>query len=111
MHGCYTSENFLEEIKQRFDIVDGIKENDPNNQSNPEYNSYYSETEMDEEMIKKENQEFQEARQGYVSKIEDISNMLKHQRNMQKIKKECMKNMIASPTLLEYPGPNAGHPS
>lgn len=66
---------------------------------------------MDEEMLKKENQEFQDARMSYVPKIEDLSNMLKHQRNMHKIKKECMKNMIASPTLLEYPGPNAGNPS
>lgn len=27
--------------------------------------------------------------------------MLKHQRNMKKIKKECMKNMIAGPCLVE----------
>lgn len=77
----------------------------------PEFNSYYSETEMDEDMIKKEGIEFQEARIGYISKIEDLSRMLKHQRNLQKIKKECMKNMIANPNLLEYSGPNASHPA
>jgi hypothetical protein len=65
---------------------------------------------MDEDMIKREGIEFQDARIGYIPKIEDLSRMLKHQRNMQKIKKECMKNMIASPTLLEYPGPNASQP-
>jgi hypothetical protein len=27
--------------------------------------------------------------------------MLKHQRNMKKIKKECMKNMVAGPSLIE----------
>lgn len=37
----------------------------------------------------------------YKCKIEDISKMLKHQRNMKKIKKECMKNMIAGPGLLQ----------
>ena len=55
-----------------------MKENDPINQSSPEYNSYYSETEMDEDMIKKENLEFHEVRNGYISQIEDLSRMLKH---------------------------------
>ena len=59
-------------------------------------------------MLNKENLEFQEARIGYISQIEDLSRMLKHQRNLQKIKKECMKNMIASPNLIEYSGPHAG---
>jgi len=59
-----------------------VKENDPINQSSPEYNSYYSETEMDEDMIKKENLEFHEVRNGYISQIEDLSRMLKHQRNL-----------------------------
>jgi hypothetical protein len=27
--------------------------------------------------------------------------MLKHQRNMKKIKKECMKNMVAGPSLID----------
>jgi hypothetical protein len=27
--------------------------------------------------------------------------MLKHQRNMKKIKKECMKNMVAGPGLID----------
>ena len=65
---------------------------------------------MDDEMIKREGMEFHETRIGYITKIEDLSRMLKHQRNMQKIKKECMKNMIASPTLFEYSGPNECHP-
>lgn len=30
--------------------------------------------------------------------------MLKHQRNMKKIKKECFKNMVAGPGLLEMQG-------
>jgi hypothetical protein len=96
-------ESFLEEIKQRFQIVEGAKENDLSNKTNHEQNSnYYSETEIDEDMINKENLEFQEARIGYISKIEDLSRMLKHLRNLRQIKKECMKNMIAGPSLIEY---------
>jgi len=40
-------------------------------------------------------------REKYKDKIEDISKMLKHQRNMKKIKKECMKNMVAGPGLID----------
>lgn len=94
---------FLEEIKQRFDIVEGAKQNELTNKNNHEQNScYYSETELDEEVQNKENLEFQEARIGYISKIEDLSRMLKHLRNLRQIKKECMKNMIAGPSLIEY---------
>lgn len=45
--------------------------------------------------------EFQDLREQYITKVEDISKMLKHNRNMNKIKKECFKNMIAGPSLLE----------
>lgn len=83
-HGqVYSPESFLEEIKHRFDIVESVKENDLSNKTNPEQNScYYSETEIDEDLLNKENLEFQEARIGYISKIEDLSRMLKHQRNL-----------------------------
>lgn len=57
----------------------------------------------------KDNAEFHEAREAYISQIEDISKMLRHQRNMKKIKKECMKNMIAGPCLIE--GQVIKHPS
>ena len=109
IHGQgYSPESFLEEIKHRFDAVESAKENDFSNKTNHEQNScYYSETEIDEDLQNKENLEFQEARIGYISKIEDLSRMLKHQRNLQKIKKECMKNMIAGPSLIEYSGPNS----
>ena len=45
--------------------------------------------------------DFEDTRKKYISQIEDISRMLKHQRNMKKIKKECMKNMVAGPSLIE----------
>ena len=45
--------------------------------------------------------EFQDLREQYISKVEDISKMLKHNRNMNKIKKECFKNMIAGPSLFD----------
>ena len=48
--------------------------------------------------------EFQDLRESYIAKVEDISKMLKHNRNMNKIKKECFKNMIAGPSLLEMEG-------
>lgn len=55
----YSPESFLEEIKQRFDIVENVKENDLSSKVNHEHNStYYSETEMDEELLNKENLEF-----------------------------------------------------
>ena len=109
IHGQgYSPESFLEEIKHRFDTVESAKENDFSNKTNHEQNScYYSETEVDEDLQNKENLEFQEARIGYISKIEDLSRILKHQHNLQKIKKECMKNMIAGPSLIEYSGPNS----
>lgn len=101
----YSPDSFIEEIKKRFDIVESVKQNDLSNKTNHEQNScYYSETEVDEDLQNKDNLEFQEARIGYISKIEDLSRMLKHQRNLQKIKKECMKNMIAGPGLIEYSG-------
>lgn len=71
-------------------------------QFNHEQNShYYSEGEEDEFMIK-DNQEFEETRKSYILQIEDIRKMLKHQRNMKKIKKECMKNMVAGPSLIDH---------
>lgn len=83
--------------------MEGAKENDLSNKTCHEQNScYYSETEIDEDLLNKENLEFQEARIGYISKIEDLSRMLKHLRNLRQIKKECMKNMIAGPSLIEY---------
>ena len=68
-HGqVYSPESFLEEIKHRFDIVESMKENDLSNKANPEQNScYYSETEIDEDLLNKENLEFQESRIGYIS--------------------------------------------
>ena len=69
-------------------------------QFNHETNLYYSEGDEDEVLIK-DNQEFEETRKLYLSQIEDISKMLKHQRNMKKIKKECMKNMVAGPSLID----------
>ena len=48
--------------------------------------------------------EFQQLREEYISKVEDIAKMLKHNRNMNKIKKECFKNMIAGPSLFELEG-------
>lgn len=47
----------------------------------------------------KEKQDYHETREKYVHLIEDISKMLRHQRNMKKIKKECLKNMVAGPSL------------
>lgn len=70
---------------------------------------YYSEGDQDDEFMIKDNTEFHEARESYISQIEDISKMLRHQRNMKKIKKDCMKNMIAGPCLLE--GQVIKHPS
>ena len=76
-------ESFIEEIKKRFDIVESVKQHDLSNKTNHEQNScYYSETEIDEDLQNKDNLEFQEARIGYISKIEDLSRMLKHQRNL-----------------------------
>lgn len=69
-------------------------------QHNHESNlGYGSEQDVDEELIKKEKQDYHEAREKYLHQIEDISKMLRHQRNMKKIKKDCMKNMIAGPSL------------
>ena len=65
------------------------------------HSMYYSEVEADDDFIIKDNAEFQEVREKNIAAIEDISKMLKHQRNMKKIKKECMKNMIAGPSLIE----------
>lgn len=62
---------------------------------------YCSEIEQDEEIWLKDTEEFEDARAKYIVQIEDISKMLKHQRNMKKIKKECFKNMIAGPSMIE----------
>ena len=71
-------------------------------QFNHESNSlYYSEVEADDDFLVRDNAEFQEAREKYIQQIEDISVMLKHQRNMKKIKKECLKNMVAGPSLVD----------
>lgn len=36
-----------------------------------------------------------------MQQVEDISKLLKHQRNMKKIKKECLKSMVAGPSLID----------
>ena len=96
-----STESFLEEIKKRFAKVEVEKQNDLG-QFNHESNSlYYSEVEADDDFLIKDNAEFLETREKYINQIEDISKMLKHQRNMKKIKKECFKNMIAGPSLFE----------
>lgn len=95
-----STEDFLKEIKQRFVKVESEKHNDMG-QFNHEHSLYYSEVEADDEFLIKDNQEFQETREKYISQVEDISKMIRHQRNMKKIKKECMKNMIAGPSLIE----------
>jgi hypothetical protein len=46
-------------------------------QFNHETNLYYSEGDEDEVLIK-DNQEFEETRKLYLSQIEDISKMIKH---------------------------------
>ena len=61
---------------------------------------YYSECEENDDFLIKDNAEFHDLRQKYISQIDDISKMLRHQRNLKKIKKECFKNMIAGPSLL-----------
>ena len=67
---------------------------------------YYSEEGQEDEFLIKDNQEFEEARKSYISRVEDISKMLRHQRNMKKIKKECFKNMIAGPSLIDHVQPS-----
>ena len=49
----------------------------------------------------RDNQDYHETRKKYIGQVEDISKMLKHQRNMKKIKKECMKNMVEGPCLID----------
>ena len=63
--------------------------------------TYYSEYEAEDEYLIKDNNDFASARKSYMGKIEELAKMLKHQRNMKKIKKECMKNMIAGPSLID----------
>jgi hypothetical protein len=95
-----TSEGFLDEIRLRFMKVEQERQNNLG-QFNHENSLYYSEVEADDDFLIKDNEQFQEAREKYIQQVEDISKMLRHQRNMKKIKKECMKNMIAGPSLLE----------
>lgn len=87
---------------QRYSIVEKAKQMDMG-QFNHENNSvYYSEGENEDEFLIKDNKEFEETRKKYIASIEDISKMLKHQRNMKKIKKECLKNMVAGPSLIDH---------
>ena len=63
---------------------------------------YYNEDEQaEDEDIIKDNNDFTLTRKNYKGKIEELAKMLKHQRNIKKIKKECMKNMIAGPSLID----------
>jgi hypothetical protein len=84
----------------RYELVEKARGMDMG-QFNHEQSLYYSEGEEDEFLIK-DNQEFEETRKQYTAQIEDIRRMLKHQRNMKKIKKECMKNMVAGPSLIDH---------
>ena len=64
-------------------------------------NLYYSEGEsaIDEQTRTIDDNEFREARLAYKAQVDDLSKMLRHQRNMKRIKKDCMKHMIAEPSL------------
>lgn len=96
-----STEQFLADIRERYKKVEEHRQlnlGQPNHESK---SLYYSEVEADEDFLIRDNEEFQETREKYIQEIEDISKMLKHQRNMKKIKKECMKNMIAGPCLME----------
>jgi len=73
-----SSETFIEEIKHRYKKVEHLKTSDMG-QFNHETNSlYYSEIEENDEFLIKDNAEFQETREKYISQVEDISKMLKH---------------------------------
>ena len=63
---------------------------------------YYSEGDSpaDEEALKKDDELFHSARDGYKQKVENLSKMLRHQRNMKRIRKDCLKNMIAEPMAM-----------
>ena len=48
-------------------------------QFNHEQNSvYYSEEGIEDELLIQDNKEFEEARQSFISKVEDIRKMLRH---------------------------------
>mmetsp|Transcript_14235 Transcript_14235/g.22165 ORF Transcript_14235/g.22165 Transcript_14235/m.22165 type:complete len:96 (+) Transcript_14235:262-549(+) len=68
---------------------------------NHESHSVYYSEEADDEFMAQDNLAFEEFRKAHITSIEDISKLLRHQRNMKKIKKECMKHMVAGPSLLE----------
>lgn len=90
----------MEEIKARYVFVESMKEQDQG-QFNHESELYYQEVDADQDFLAKDNQEFEETREKYISQIKDIAKMLCHNRNMSKIKKECFKNMIAGPSLID----------
>ena len=101
-----TKEKFLEEIIQRYSVVEKSKQMDMGQFNHEQTSQYYSEGDQDDEFLIKDNQEFEEARKSYISQIEDISKMLRHQRNMKKIKKEVYKNMVAGPSLIDHVQPS-----
>lgn len=96
-----TADQFLIEIKQRFKKVEEARELNLDSPNHESKSMYYSEVDNDEDFLIRDSEEFQETREKYICQIEDISKMLKHQRNMKKIKKECFKNMIAGPCLVD----------
>lgn len=96
-----SKECFIEEIKQRHVTVEQAKQMDLGQHNHESHIAYGAEVDVDEELIAKEKQDYHEAREKYVHLIEDISKMLRHQRNMKKIKKECLKSMIAGPSLVQ----------
>lgn len=99
-----TAEEFLAEISERNQFVKAEREkalSDGYSNHERQKSLYYSEGDSaDEESLKKDDELFQAAREGYKQKVENLSKMLRHQRNMKRIRKDCFKNMIAEPLAM-----------
>lgn len=57
-----TKEQFLEEIQQRYVIVEKSKQMDMGQFNHEQHSLYYSEVENEDEFMQKDNQEFEETR-------------------------------------------------
>ena len=88
MDDLISTETFLEEIRKRHVKVELGRGMDMGQFNHESGSQYYSECEENDELLIKDNAEFQELREKYISQIEEISKMLRQQRDQKKMKKE-----------------------
>ena len=95
------STELRQEIRKRYEVVEKTLCMDFGQLNHhKEKESFPNETEM--EMVMKDNEEFEQLRIANIEEIISINKKIKYKKNIKKIKKEAIKNMIDGPAIAMY---------